>query len=59
VSESHQYQEAEAVHQVIRQVLKPFAGNLMVTPKEIDALIVNTAKIIAEGISMALNPMHN
>lgn len=42
--------------QVINEVLQPFAGNLMVTPKEIDALILNTSKIIAGGISMALHP---
>lgn len=42
--------------QVINEVLQPFAGNLMVTPKEIDALILNTSKIVAGGISMALHP---
>ncbi|OPY57366.1 MAG: Germination protease precursor [Pelotomaculum sp. PtaU1.Bin035] len=42
--------------QVINQVLQPFAGNLMVTPKEIDALILNISKIVAGGISMALHP---
>lgn len=42
--------------QVINQVLQPFAGNLMVTPKEIDTLILNTSKIIAGGISIALHP---
>ncbi|OPX84192.1 MAG: Germination protease precursor [Pelotomaculum sp. PtaB.Bin104] len=41
---------------IINQVLKPFAGNLMVTPKEIDTLILTTSKIIAGGISMALHP---
>lgn len=43
-------------HQVINDVLQPFAGNLTVTPKEIDALILNTSKIVAGGISMALHP---
>jgi len=42
--------------QVINNVLQPFAGNLMVTPKEIDTLILNTSKTIAGGISMALHP---
>jgi len=41
---------------VIQEVLAPFAGNLMVTPKEIDTLIQNTAKVVAGGISMALHP---
>ncbi|MDD2443941.1 MAG: GPR endopeptidase [Desulfotomaculaceae bacterium] len=42
--------------EVINNVLKPFAGNLMVTPKEIDTLILNTSKIVAGGISMAIHP---
>lgn len=42
--------------QVINNVLQPFAGNLMVTPKEIDNLILSTSKIVAGGISMALHP---
>ncbi len=41
---------------VINSVLKPFEGNLMVTPKEIDDLIQSTSKIVAGGISMALHP---
>lgn len=41
---------------VINSVLAPFAGNLMVTPKEIDDLILSTSKIIAGGVSMALHP---
>lgn len=45
--------------EVINNVLKPFAGNLMVTPKEIDALILSTSKIVAGGISMALHPSIN
>ncbi|RKO68162.1 GPR endopeptidase [Desulfofundulus salinus] len=40
----------------IEQVLEPFGGNLTVTPKEIDALIATTAKVIAGGISLALHP---
>jgi spore protease len=42
--------------EVINKVLEPFAGNLMVTPKEIDALILSTAKVVAGGVSMALHP---
>jgi len=42
--------------QVINDVLQPFAGNLMVTPKEIDTLILDTSKVVAGGISMALHP---
>lgn len=45
--------------QVINNVLQPFAGNLMVTPKEIDDVILETSKIVAGGISMALHPSIN
>lgn len=44
------------MQQIIQGVLKPYAGNLMVTPKEIDDLIDNISKIIARGISQALHP---
>lgn len=44
------------VQQTIEKILEPFGGNLTVTPKEVDILIDNTAKIIAGGISMALHP---
>lgn len=46
----------EAVQNIINQVLKPFEGALMVTPKEIDDLIKYSAKIIAGGINQALHP---
>ncbi len=42
--------------QVINQILEPFGGNLMVTPKEIDDLIQRAAKIVAGGITKALHP---
>ena len=41
---------------IIDQVLQPYSHNLMVTPKEIDDLIENTAKIIAMALSSALHP---
>ncbi len=44
------------MQQVIDEVLQPFTGNLMVTPKEIDTLILDTSKIVAGGISLALHP---
>lgn len=46
----------DAVNNIISEVLQPFAGDLMVTPKEIDELIENTGKIIAAGLAMALHP---
>ncbi|ACV62051.1 spore protease [Desulfofarcimen acetoxidans DSM 771] len=45
----------EIVQQATGKVLEPFAGNLMVTPREVDDLIKETAKIIAGAISMSLH----
>ena len=41
---------------IINDILSPFGGDLMVTPKEVDQLILDTSKIVAGGISMALHP---
>lgn len=41
---------------MIREVLDPYVGNMMVTPKEIDSLIDDISKIIANGINIALHP---
>lgn len=56
LNQIYQNLRPDFTQQVINQVLQPFAGNLMVTPKEIDSLIANTAKVAAGGISMALHP---
>jgi spore protease len=48
--------DAQTLDQIIGQLLQPFGGHLMVTPKEIDELIQNCARIIAGGISTALHP---
>ncbi|MBZ4655419.1 MAG: spore protease [Peptococcaceae bacterium] len=45
-----------AVNEMINDVLEPFGGQLMVTPKEIDEQISNTARIIAMALAMALHP---
>ncbi len=42
--------------QVIDDVLTPTLGDLMVTPKEIDLLINEVARIIAGGLNVALHP---
>lgn len=44
------------VNEIIKQVLEPFGGQLMVTPKEIDEQISNTATIIAMALALALHP---
>lgn len=46
----------ETFSQIIDDVLSPFQGNLMVTPKEIDSLIKTSAKIIAGALAISLHP---
>jgi len=46
----------QTLNQVVRRILEPFGGQLTVTPKEIDELIPGIGKVIAEGISKALQP---
>lgn len=46
----------EKFSQIIDDVLSPFQGNLMVTPKEIDSLIQTVAKIIAGALAISLHP---
>lgn len=41
---------------IIREVLQPFAGDLMVTPKEIDTLIEDISLVIAAGLDAAFHP---
>lgn len=42
-------------YNMIRELLNPYIGDLMVTPKEIDTLIDDAAKVIANGINIALH----
>lgn len=46
----------EDKYKLINEVLTPFIGNMMVTPKEIDRLITDISKIIANGLNVALHP---
>lgn len=41
---------------LIKEVLNPFVGDLMVTPKDIDTIVDSLSKIIANGINMAIQP---
>ncbi|MFO7152238.1 MAG: GPR endopeptidase [Bacillota bacterium] len=43
-------------YQLIREVLYPFVGELVVTPKEIDSLVENTARTLSGGLNLALHP---
>jgi len=56
LNQTYKHMRPEYIEEVIQEVLAPFAGKLMVTPKEIDTLIQDTAKVVAGGISMALHP---
>ena len=40
---------------LINQILYPYVGNMMVTPKEIDTMIDDISNIIANGLNIALH----
>ena len=46
--------EDEKLRTVAENVIKEHMGDLIVTPKEIDALVSSLARVIAEGINLAL-----
>lgn len=48
--------DREEKFRLLREVMSPFVGELVVTPKEIDSLIENTSKTIAGGINLAIHP---
>jgi len=48
--------DKEEKYRLIQEVMTPFVGQLIVTPKEIDSLIENTSKAVAGGINLALHP---
>jgi len=41
--------------QLIRELLEPLGNNLMVTPKEVDEFIDDTAEVLAKGLNLALH----
>ncbi|HOJ09719.1 MAG TPA: GPR endopeptidase [Clostridiales bacterium] len=42
-------------YQMIQEILDPYTGNLIVTPKEIDEVVERIAKVIANGLNIALH----
>lgn len=40
---------------MIKELLQPYVGNLIVTPKEIDDVIKRVSKVLANGLNMALH----
>ena len=47
--------DREEKYNLIREVLEPYTGNLVVTPKEIDDVVRRIAKVIANGLNIALH----
>lgn len=46
--------DMEHRYPLIKEVLSPYVGNLIVTPKEVDGIIEEVSKIIANGINEAV-----
>lgn len=42
-------------YELIQEVLRPYIGNLIVTPKEIDDIVEKIAKVVANGLNIALH----
>ena len=45
-----------AAEQLLRQVSEGFLGDMVVTPREIDELVLNVAALLSDGINQALQP---
>lgn len=41
---------------LIKETLRPYSGNMFVTPKEVDAVVDRLSRIISNGINIALHP---
>lgn len=41
---------------LIREILHPYVGNLIVTPKEVDLIMNDISNVVANGINLALHP---
>lgn len=46
--------DEENKYEMIKEVLQPNDFNFIVTPKEIDDLILNMSSVVARGINMSL-----
>ena len=42
--------------QLINEILHPYVGNLMVTPKEVDLIMDDISVVVANGLNIALHP---
>jgi spore protease len=48
--------ESDEKYKLITDILDPYAGNMFVTPKEVDAVVERLSNIIANSINIALHP---
>lgn len=48
--------QEEAADSLLRQVAEGFLGEMVVTPREIDELVLNVASLLADGLNRALQP---
>ena len=49
-------QQSMARRSYLNQILSPYFGALVVTPKEVDDLVEDLAEILAAGLNAALHP---
>ena len=49
-------QQAMARRNYLAQMLSPYFGSLVVTPKEVDDLVEDAAEVLAAGLNAALHP---
>lgn len=47
--------DREEKYQMIVEILEPYSGNLVVTPKDTDEIVEYLSKLVANGINMALH----
>jgi len=49
-------EEKEISDRLLQQVAEGFLGNMVVTPREIDELVLNVAALLSDGLNRALQP---
>ena len=48
--------QEDAADRLLHQVAESFLGDMVVTPREIDELVLNVASLLADGLNRALQP---
>jgi len=49
--------QEQAADRLLRDVAEGFLGEMVVTPREIDELVLNVASILSDGLNQALQPL--